>query len=46
MYIRDIHRDITLHRDIKHFCCYCLQSFGTAQILERLMTVLKINANK
>ena len=25
----------TLHRDRKHFCCYCFQSFSTAQILER-----------
>ena len=25
----------TLHRDRKHFCRYCLQSFSTAQILER-----------
>ena len=25
----------TLHRDRKHFCRYCLQSFTTEQILER-----------
>ena len=25
----------TLHRDRKHFCCYCSQFFTTAQILER-----------
>ena len=25
----------TLHGDINHFCCYCLHSFSTAQILER-----------
>ena len=25
----------TLHHDRKHFCCYCLQSFSTAQIQER-----------
>ena len=25
----------TLHHDRKHFCSYCLQSFTTAQILER-----------
>ena len=24
-----------LHRDRKHFCRYCLQSFTTEQILER-----------
>ena len=25
----------TLHLDRKHFCCHCLQSFTTAQILEK-----------
>ena len=24
-----------LHRDRKHFCCYCMQSFSTPQILKR-----------
>ena len=24
-----------LHRDRKDFCCYCLQSFSTPQILDR-----------
>ena len=26
--------DHTLHRGRKHFCCYCLQAFSTAEILK------------
>ena len=34
----------TLHRDRKHFCCHCLQSFNIAQILEgRVTDCFKIN---
>ena len=37
----------TLHRDRNHFCCYCLQFFGTAQVLERqLNDCFEINGNQ
>ena len=25
----------TLHRERKHFCCYCLQAFSKEEILKR-----------
>ena len=37
----------TLHHDRKHFCRFCLQSFNTAQILERRIDdCFKINGKK
>ena len=37
--------DHTLNRGRKHFCCYCLQAFGTEEILERhIKDCFKINS--
>ena len=36
--------DHTLHRGRKHFCCYCLQSFSTEEILKHhIKDCFKIN---
>ena len=36
--------DHTLHRGRKHFCCYCLQAFRTAEKLKyQFIDCFKIN---
>ena len=36
----------TLHRERKHFCCYCLHAFSTEEILKRdIKDLFKINYN-
>ena len=39
--------DHTLHRNRKHFCCYCSQAFSTEEILMRhIKDCFKINAKQ
>ena len=39
--------DHTLHHVKKHFCCYCLQSFSTEEILKRhIKDCFKINGKQ
>ena len=39
--------DHKLHRRRKHFCCYCLQSFSTEEILKRhVKNCFKINGKQ
>ena len=48
--IKDFNRFMyhqALPQNRKHFCCYCLQNFSSAEILKNvIMTVLKLMANK
>ena len=37
----------TLHRDRKHFCCCCLQTFSTGEVLKRhVKDWFKINSKQ
>ena len=39
--------DHTLHHGRKHFCCYCLQSFNTKEILKHhIKNCFKINVKQ
>ena len=38
--------DHSLHRERKLFCCYCLQTFSSKEILRYHMITLKLLVNK
>ena len=39
--------DHTIHRGIKHFCCYCLQAFSTEEMLKRhIKDCFKVNSKQ
>ena len=35
--------DHTLHRERKHFCCYCLQALSTSKVLLKIALRLIVN---